>query len=87
MPVELLRANGDSRSIGSVDNGGQKSLKRHIRTSHDMTPQNIGNFGVSAGFLRWSRRTTPRLVQNWRAAWGWKAPGCTNAPNRAKKAA
>ena len=56
--------------ISLFDGKKYKSLKRHLRTSHNMTPQEYRAFWNLLQITRWWLRTMPRRVLNSRRPWG-----------------
>ncbi len=46
-----------------------KSLKRHLRTHYDLTPDEYREKWGSPPIIRWWRRTTPRRAPAWRRRW------------------
>ena len=46
-----------------------KSLKRHLRTQYNMTPEQYREKWASAPTIRWWRRITPPPARNWPSRW------------------
>ena len=47
-----------------------KSLKRHLRTQFNLSPEDIARNGVFRPTIPWSLRLTPRRGRRWRSRWG-----------------
>ena len=72
--------------ISLFDGKKYKSLKRHLRTSHDMTPQQYREHWGCPPTTRWSPRTTPRRVPSSQKSMGLGQQRRNAGKKRAKSA-
>ena len=63
-----------------------KSLKRHLRTKYDLSPEDYRAKWGLPKTTRWSPRTTPPRARRWRRAWALaKAAGSPRRPRPRRK--
>jgi hypothetical protein len=81
-PAVPIRKSVQPDYIVSLEDGKRfKSLKRHLRTVYNLTPDSIGPSGVWPTITRWSRRTTPQPDPNSPGKWAW-VPGAERGRNQ-----
>ena len=70
MPAISVRKSVTPDAIICLEDGKKfKSLKRHLRTTYDMTPEQYRAKWNLPPTIRWSRPTTPRLAPNLLKQW------------------